>query len=403
VSFSFNRELARCSSARLLAGVARIALRDPVTVLGPLRVRVNVTAASPLALAVLGTFYFGVLDSRAVEAHESAADPSAHGWLADHLAFYGAYELSQFDPARRLLARANPQFFRPLAFTDLAIEAVPSSTLRLADLGAGAASHTSGLDWTDFEIAAHTSGLRALTLASTAVSTLVPDERFRPFASVLVRRALSLAIDRAAISRAAFAGIATAALEPEPPPMALAPGVREPAYEHDVALARRLLVRAGYGHGFAVVLAASGADDVAAPAEMASIARQLRAIGVSVSVRYVPTVADLERLERDGTVGGVLETTAVPIASAAFAIAAGYLRKSPANIEGYDSPALNALAGPLSATAAGAALQRALTIVGATYPVIPLVSIPTQEVTRATIGGYAAYPTGAVYYDQLSR
>ena len=99
----------------------------------------------------------------------------------------------------------------------------------------------------------------------------------------------------------------------------------------------------------------------------------------------------------------MLESTAAPIASASFDIVASYLRDSPANVEGYDSPALDALAAPLTATtpAAAAAEQRALTIVGTTYPVIPLVEIPAQNISRAQIGGYAAYAVPTTYYDLL--
>jgi len=404
VAFSFRRELALSAAARALAAAGRISLADPVTVLGAQTVRVNVTAPSPFTLAVLGDFRFGVLDSRAVRAHESAADPRARGWLAGHLAFYGAWELLGFQPAGKLLLRANPRFWRAPAFGLVAIEAVPSAALRLADVAAAEASHTDGLDWADFEVAAHTSGVRAVTLASTAVSTLMPDERFRPFASVLVRRALSLAIDRAAISRAAFAGVAHPARQPLSG--TLAPGLREPAYPHDVALARRLLGRAGYPHGFAVVVAACRAGDPQAPAELASITRALRVIGVRVRVRFVADSADLAALARAGAVGAVLETTTAAVASAAFAIAADYLPGSSGDIEGYDAPALDALAGPLTATApagtASATLARALAILDATLPVIPLVEVPGQEVTRTGIGGYAAYPAAAVYYDRLS-
>ena len=132
-------------------------------------------------------------------------------------------------------------------------------------------------------------------------------------------RAVSLAIDRAAISRAAFAGFARPARHPVPSTIALPAGVVQPTYAHDLVLARGLLARAGYPHGFTV-----------------------------------------------------------------------------------------ALAGPLTTTAAGsaanaAAQQRALTIVASTFPVIPLVEIPSQNVTLAGIRGYAAYASQATYYDQLTR
>ncbi len=397
VRFSFIRELARSAGARFLAAVARIALRNPITVLGPASVRVNVTAPGALTLAVLADFHFAVIDSRAVRAHETPSDPAAHGWLSGHLAFYGAYELSEFDPGRKLLLHVNRQPGAPPAFSALAIEALPSATLRLSDLGANEASHTSGLDWAGFQAAAHTSGLLAQTMPATAVSTLVPNERFGPFASVLVRRAISLEIDRAAISRAAFGGFARPALHPEPSTIVLPAGVVQPTYAHDVALARRLLAQAGYPRGFSFVLAA---DSGAPAAELAAITGELRRVGVTVRVRGVSSAGDLAPLSRAGHVAARLESTAAPIASASFDILASYLRDSPANVEGYDAPALDALAAPLT-TAAPGAVQRALTIVGTTYPVIPLVEIPAQNVSRARIGGYAAYAVPTTYYDLL--
>jgi peptide/nickel transport system substrate-binding protein len=403
VRFSFQRELALCAPARTLAALARIALRDPITVLGPLSVRLNVTAPSPFALAVLGDFRFGVLDSRAVAAHESAGDPNARGWLAGHLAFYGPWGLAGFDPASNLLLRANPSFWRPLAFGLVAIEAVGAPALRLGDVAAAAASHTDGLDWPDFAIATHTSGLRAVTLASSAVSALVPDERDKMFASLSVRRALSLAIDRTTVARMAFGGFAAAARSPLASTFPPVPGVIDPVYAHSVALARQLLAHAGYPRGFSIVLAACAAQSP--PAELASIAGQLRAIEVRISWRRVASCGDLAGLERSGAVAGVLETEAAPLDSAAFTIAADYLPDSQANIEGYDSPGLDALAGALSASnpaASARALGRALAIVASTFPVIPLVEVPAQEVTRTQISGYAAYPDGAVYYDELS-
>jgi peptide/nickel transport system substrate-binding protein len=347
-----------------------------------------------------------VIDSRAVRAHATRGDPGAHAWLADHLAFYGAYALAGFEPGRRLLLTANPQFGAAPAFTHVAIEAVPSPALRLSDVGGAAASHTSELDGSTFQTAAHTSGITAQAMPATAVSTLVPNERFKPFASTLVRHALSLAIDRTAIAQAAFGGFAKPATHPEPTTFAPVVGVRQPTYGQNIALARELLARAGYAHGFSFVLAASGVGGPEIGAELAAITRGLRRIGVTVIARRVGSAGDLARSVRDGSLAAALETSAIPVASVSFDIAANYLRRSPANIEAYDYPALEAVAPALTAAAPAAsraAQQRALTILGATYPVVPLVEIPTQNVTLAQIGGYAAYAAPATYYDMLRR
>ena len=109
VRFSFERELARSPAARALARQARISLRDPVTVLSPTRVRVNVDGRSPLAARGR---------SRATASRSSTAAPCARTaprWLDRELAFYGAYELGGFVAGERVLLVANPRYWAPLA------------------------------------------------------------------------------------------------------------------------------------------------------------------------------------------------------------------------------------------------------------------------------------------------
>jgi len=384
VVFSFRRELALSASARLLAAAARIRLADPVTAIAPRRVRVNVTAPSTLTLAVLADFRFGVLDSRAVLAHSLPGHGGAHAWLATHLAFYSPYELSGFEPGRRLLLRALAHPWLEPAYGRVAIEAGSADALRLADLAGAAASHTSGLGPGAFAAAAQTSGLLVATLPSTEVSTLVPDERFAPFASALVRRALSLALDRSEVARAAFGAFGAPARRPLPAALALPAGLAEPSYAHDPALARRLLAAAGYPRGFSFTLAGG------AGAERGAIAGELAAIGVSVVAPATGAGADAQLL-----------SASAPIASAGLWITSQYLRGAPGNLEGFDSPALDALGSALITGTARTALERALAIIYAQTPVIPLVEVRQQLVSRTGIEGYAAYASGAIYYDRL--
>jgi peptide/nickel transport system substrate-binding protein/glutathione transport system substrate-binding protein len=254
VRFSLTRELARSPAARALARVAGISLADPVTVLGPETVRINAAGPGSLALAVLSGYRFGVLDARAVRAH-------AGGWLARHLASYGAYGLASFVPRVRVLLVANPGWPTRPAFPHVAVEADRSPALRLALVGAHLASHTSGLDWSAFAAATRTNGIDAQLWPSTDVEELAVDGAAAPLASPAVRRAISLALDRPAISRAAYAGFA-----------------RPVGGGLDPALARRLLARAGYRDGFALTLAGSGAA-------IAPIERDLRAVGIDARIR----------------------------------------------------------------------------------------------------------------------
>jgi peptide/nickel transport system substrate-binding protein len=382
VRFSFERELALSATARFLARAGRIDAANPVTVLGRYRVRINVSGPSTLTLPLLGNFRFGVLDARAVAAHATRSDPSATGWLSDHLAYFGAWKLLGFAPASKLLVAANRHFWRPLGFRLVAIEAVSSASVRLADVAAAAADHTSELDWADFAIATRTSGLRAVASASSAISALIPNERFRPFASGVVRRVLGLALDRRAISRAAYAGFAEPA----------GPTVR------NVSIARLGLAEAGYPRGFRLVL---GVDPDTPPAEVKAVVTELAAAGVTVTVRRADGPAPLARLARDATVGAVLETLSVPVASPTLAILTDDLPDSPDNLGGYDSAKLNALEGALEAGRPASATASAADILSTAFASIPLVEVPEQQVSLAAVQGYAAYPDGALYYDEL--
>ena len=405
VRFSFERELALSVSARALARLAGIDLSDPITVLGPHAVRLNATGRGTLALAVVGGFRFGILDRRAVQAHSSADDPHSRAWLAGHLAFYGAYRLASFSPGVRVLLVTAPRWPARLAFGHVAIEADPRAPLRLADVGASEASHTLALGAATFAAAMRTNGITARLQPSTAVGALVPNERVPPLARVAVRRALSLALDRDALAHARLlAGTARPALWPVPSTIPLGAGVTAPHYRHDTTLARRLLAAAGYPHGFALTIACTRAERRQDAGLLSLIAAELRPLGIIVRTRTVASDAALASLMRRGGANGALVRLSAPIASVPVAIAACCLAGSPANLGGYRNRTL----GSLAATAARgspaerlAATQRALDTLAATMPTIPLVELPSQNVTLASIAGYAAFAAQATYYDRL--
>jgi dipeptide transport system substrate-binding protein len=71
----------------------------------------------------------------------------------------------------------------------------------------------------------------------------------KPFDDVRVRRAVSMAVDKAAIVEAVYAGAGVPAKNPIPPTLwAYNDGIRD--YPFDLAAAQRLLVEAGYPEGF---------------------------------------------------------------------------------------------------------------------------------------------------------
>jgi peptide/nickel transport system substrate-binding protein len=122
----------------------------------------------------------------------------------------------------------------------------------------------------------------AVFTGTTEMETVLGlNERVAPLGNVLVRRAISYALDRHAIIDGAMYGYGTPIGSHFPP--------RNPAYvdltgvyPHDVAKARALLAEAGYPHGFSMTLKLPPPSYARRSGEI--VAAQLAQIGIHVSI-----------------------------------------------------------------------------------------------------------------------
>ncbi len=125
----------------------------------------------------------------------------------------------------------------------------------------------------------------AVFVGSTEMETVLAlNERIAPLGSVLVRRAISYALDRRAIIDGAMFGFGTPIGSHFPP--------RNPAYldltgvyPHDVAKARSLLAEAGYPHGFSLTLKLPPPSYARRGGEI--VAAQLAQVGIRVAIENI--------------------------------------------------------------------------------------------------------------------
>jgi len=409
VRWSIARDLAVSPVAPYLFALAGLDTRDPVTVLGRYTVRINVTAPTPFLLGVLASVAGGIYDSRRYLAHASAADPWGELWGATNSATFAAYYISDFLPSRRIVLLANPGSFVHPYYRKVEIKQMPDSYHRLEGVLSGGADHTSDLEWKDYTDAllygpaSHASA--SILQTGPETESWFFDFASGPLRQPAVRRALSLAIDRAELSGRIFAGYAM----PDVLALPAADGEPQPA-GYDTAQARRLLASAGYPHGVGLaVYVPASIGNGSEKRELALLSDQLAQAGITLYPHVVYDSDQLLALAASHKLDSSIEDITPLLGGAPFLLiqddGAALDPASPAADDDYHDPALTSLLAKLRNTPPGARANvlaaRAAALVDADVPAANLLEIPVQNVTRSDITGYEAYAVPVTYYEYL--
>jgi len=412
VRWSLERAAARSPVAPFLFALGHIDAADPVTIIDSHTVRVNVTSPSPFTLSVLASYDLAIYDSALYRSHATASDRWAQQWGATHSASFGAYWVETFLPRREIVLAANPGFWRPPYYTRVVIREVLSASARVAAVLAGSATHTSGLDWGDFDNAVDTGatdGARAAILQTgPAVVAWHLDVASGPLANPLVRQAISLSINRAEMA----AGIYETYDQPTALTVPAAFGQSQPS-AFDPEQARSLLRSAGYPVPAGLVIDVYTNNEEAGgwlgPILTDLSEDLINQLGVNLRVVYVNDSDQLLALEQSPGVQSSIDVD-TPLLGGA-----GVLLEQDANTvldpvsraaeQHYASPALQSLLDQLlnspGGVASAALISQAAASIDATLPTINLVAIPVQNVTRANVTGYSAYTQPVTYYEYL--
>ena len=409
VKWSLERAVARSPVAPFLFALAHIDSANPVTVLDSHRVRINVTGPSPFTLSVLASYDAAIYDSALYRSHATAADPWAQQWGSTHSGSFGAYWVAWFWSSHEIELDANPGFWRKPYYQRVLIRQVLSADTRVDEVLAGAATHTSGLPWGNFETAVNSPASDGASATVLQTGPGVISWHFNvtsgPLAKPLVRQAINLGVNRIEMANALDDGFDAPTVLTIPAAL----GQPQPTV-FDPVQARSLLRAAGYPQG--VTLDIFTNEDQAggeAYTLLAILRAQMLQLGVFLRITFVDDTDQLLALEQNRQLQSSIDVLTPLLGGAGFLLEqndnVALDPVSPAANQRYSNPALATLLDQLRNSppgpAADALIHQAAAIVDGDVPTVNFVAIPIQNVTRAGITGYAAYAQPVTYYEYL--
>lgn len=224
------------------------------------------------------------------------------GRLATEPVGTGPYQLVKYEHGSTIRYAAHPGYFKGAPAIDKLIFSItPDASVRVQKLRAGECSLAESLKPQDIAALAASPNVQVRRYQPQVTSYLAFNVAHKPYDDPRVRRALSIAIDRAAVVRSVFDGQAEAGMLPysgkalwgAPPQPALAPRLDE---------ARKLLREAGLGQGFDTTLwAAQGGG--AANLNPKLTAELIQADWAKVGVKVRIVLLDAAELSRKVAMG----------------------------------------------------------------------------------------------------
>ncbi|WP_164867830.1 ABC transporter substrate-binding protein [Rhodovarius crocodyli] len=212
----------------------------------------------------------------------------------------GPYRLTEYRQGQgAVLERAAGWWGRaPLPWSEIRLRILPHDAARVAALLAGDVDLIENVPLRDGPRLAATEGLHVARQDGTRIMFLAMSRQAaadNPLRDRRVRRALSLAVNRAALAQQVMDGAAEPAGQLMPPGRASHdPALAPPAM--DRAAARRLLAEAGLGDGLRLTLTGTGNRFPNDTRLLQAVAQMWRQAGIEAEVEVLPPAAFFPRL-----------------------------------------------------------------------------------------------------------
>jgi peptide/nickel transport system substrate-binding protein len=258
---------------------------------GKYAIRITSKQPMPLVCPTLTNLYYNIffVDSKEAKKHASSGDPFANDWMATHLAAYGPYYVTSFEPGKQVVLRANPRYWQGKPhITRVIYKVVPNSSDRVALLRSGAVQLAEGLSPDEAVALKKTDRVRVAAVRSNLGLYGILSNKKPPFNDVHVRRAVNLAIPRSQLVKTIYRGLGTPWQGVYP---SIFPGyIKFTKYAYNLSAARRELAKSAYKSGFNTTISYSSGDPAQESVAVA-LRTSLGSIGIRATLQKLPPAA----------------------------------------------------------------------------------------------------------------
>lgn len=200
---------AEAIASNLLTRTVALDPAEPVRATGPLTVEFRLATPSSVLEKVFSQPWLGILDRTAITAGAGPGDPWGFDWLATRSATFGPYRVATSELPQRVVLEANPNYWRgPATVARATIVVIADNSTRLQAALTGEVDLAMGLASTDLPTVEQSDAVTPYIQPNAIQMKLLAFRLASPeVADARVRRALSLSIDRQAISDSVYAGL----------------------------------------------------------------------------------------------------------------------------------------------------------------------------------------------------
>jgi peptide/nickel transport system substrate-binding protein len=189
-------------------------------------------------LANLAMFPFSIVSPTAMKKYGRG--------FSQHPVGTGSFRFVRWDRSKRITLARNPTYWDGSPKVDhLIYEVIPEVAQRLMSLQSGTVDVAHGLAPSDRQIIRLHPDLKLFRVAGNSVAYLAMNTQRAPFDNVRIRRAVNHAVDKRAIVKLAYQGLAVKAHGPIPPVM-WSHHEKVVHYDFDPTRARAMLEQSGY-------------------------------------------------------------------------------------------------------------------------------------------------------------
>jgi peptide/nickel transport system substrate-binding protein len=407
VKYSFDRMLAGSPIVNgILFPIGNINPENPIEVIDDSSFKMNLTAPSAVAIAVLTHPTICILDSVKLAEEATTEDPWAAEWLATNTASYGPYTVDSIDPGNEIRYAAMPDYFGdPVYFQNAVVRSVPEGSNRTQLLLANEVDLITDTPFDKLTQIAESDNAKVLLRPDVNRHTLSLNTKDPQLADPRVRKAISLAINRDAFLGTIYAGFADPALDGLPSTMDFPASNRVNTY--DLEQAKALLAEAG-AEGMSLEITTNNGRPGAFAEDLGRLLiADLQAAGINATLNPIASEADFEKAVGDKTLQSWLYTERPAVADSGYIFNLYLGGTSFLNNTGFANDEFDAYVATIVSTDPGperdAAIAAAQDMVQDLVPSVYLAEASDIASSVNDIQGYNMYPHGATLFGELSR